>query len=147
MSHAPTPFKLWCLFRMYADPNAKFTTRRLLLECCESSLKTLSEGDADQQLSDLCSTEYVSTSGLRLSEPTFWISNNGILYVRKNLGAINTACEQNQLPESVIDAQDDDVARALRDKDPDLKRTIVDAGIRNIGNIPMLMEHALRFMN
>lgn len=147
MNHVLTPFQLWCMFRMYTNPNGKFSARQLLLECCESSLKTLSEGDVDQQLSDLCSTGYVSEKMLGSGEFIFWISNNGILYVRKNLAAISTACAQNQLPESAIDVQDDDVARALRNNDPDLKSTIVDAGIRNIGNIPMLIEQALRFMN
>lgn len=147
MKRVLTPFQLWCLFRMYGDPDSKFTTRRLLLECCESSLKTLSEDDTDKQLSDLLSMGYASRKEFRAVDSVFWISNNGILYVRKNLAAINNACEQNLISESVINAQDDDVAKALHNKDSDLKNTIINTGIKNIGNIPMLIEHTLQFVN
>ena len=136
MSRILTPFQLWCLFCMFRTPDASFGSRALLLDCCDSAIKTLSDGDVDTQLSELHSMGYIEPEGMLPS--SFTISNSGILYIRKNLANVHDACMRGLLPDRLVDEQDDNVAESLRNKDPSLKEVLIQAGIRNMGSIPKL---------
>lgn len=145
MSAALTPFQLWTLFLLYKNSSNRYTVRDLLLECCDSAMKTLSTGKAaDAEISSLRSAGYIV--GMPLTHPlddnptVYQISNHGILYVRKNLSSIQDACNRGAIPEPVISAQDGEVAEALRAKSPSIANTIVDCAVKNIGCIPALLE-------
>ena len=145
MSAALTPFQLWTLFLLYKNSSARYTVRDLLLECCDSAMKTLSTGKAaDAEISSLQSAGYIIgmplTHLLDDNPAVYEISNHGILYVRKNLASIQDACNKGAIPEPVISAQDGEVAEALRTKGPNIANAIVDCAVKNIGHIPMLLE-------
>lgn len=144
MSAALTPFQMWTLFTMLEYPSNSYNSKELLLRCCDSAIMALPEGAEDGELSKLESTGYIEIGPLdslldRVST-TYSISNKGIHYVRRNLSSIQEACNQGKVPESVIEAQDDEVAEALRAKSPHLSNLIKEHGIKNIGPILKLIE-------
>lgn len=147
MSAALTPFQLWSLFLMLNNPSQRYTSRNLLLSCCDSAIKTLSAETVEIELSSLQSAKYIESGFNDMfinGQAAYRISNDGILFVRKNLSFIQDACNKGAIPESVIGAQENEVAEALRANSSNLAKTIIDHGIKNIGNIPMLLEACKR---
>ena len=144
MSAALTPFQLWTLFLMFKDTSVGYTSRDLLVKCCDTAIETLSEGDAKTQISGLRSAGYTvdnTLDALFTKQPIMHqISDDGILYVRKNLLSIQDACNRDAIPEPVINAQDMEVAEALRSKSSNMAKIILEHGIKNIGGITKLFE-------
>lgn len=143
MSGTLTPFQLWTLFLMFDNPSRRYTRRDLLLSCCDSAIKTLSTKTVDDDLSSLRSARYIegnSFADIINDDTKYRISDEGILYVRKNLSRIQDACNKGAVPEPIISAQNDEIAGALRAKSPSLSELIVKHGIQNISNILKLFE-------
>ena len=145
MNASLTPFQLWTLFLLYKNSSDQYTVRDLLLECCDSAMNALSTGRAaDAEISSLQSAGYIVgmplVRSLDENRTVYQISNHGILYVRKSLASIQDASSKGAIPESVISAQDGEVAEALRAKSLSIANTIVDCAVKNIGHILALLK-------
>lgn len=136
-----TPFQLWSLFTMFQSENIYFTARSLMSSCCDSAMLSLNIDNADSEL------EYLTNDAIDLvdiSDGTYYrISNRGIGWVRQNIAKINLACKNGDIPDKIINKQDQPLLQKLRERSPDLSKTLLSCGIKNIGPIISLFDNAL----
>lgn len=140
-----TPFQLWVLFIMYKNLSSWYTDRELLAKCCNAALRTVSTGaDADAEIFSLQTAGYITDNSLDVllgKEPFMYqISNDGIIFVRKNLLSIQDACSSGAIPEPVINEQNGEIADALHANSSDLQDLILKHGIQGIDVIFKLVQ-------
>ena len=143
-----TPFQLWVLFIMYKNLSAWYTDRELLAKCCEAALRTVPTGaDVDAEISSLQTAGYItdnSLDALLRKEPFMYqISNDGIIFVRKNLLSVQGACSRKAIPEPIINEQNDEIADALHANSSNLQDLILKYGIQGIDVIFKLIQACL----
>ena len=131
-----SPFQTWCLFLMFENHSQLFTSKDLLMKCCDSALVQLDPNKVHDELNYLSKeARLVSTSGGAYS-----ISTMGIIWVRKNIANIVDACKNDKIKQDVIQQQDSGLITCLENKTLDLSKSIVHFAIKNIGPIISLMD-------
>ncbi|MGY5148419.1 MAG: hypothetical protein ACW9W4_10515 [Candidatus Nitrosopumilus sp. bin_7KS] len=124
-----TPFQLWSLFLMFKNPDGEFTQNQLLLQCCDSAMATLDEDQIDSELQSFESSGYIKN--VSHSEPRYQISGGGIIFVRKNMAKIQTACDNVQIHSDIINKQDVSLKTAIRNRE-NLTPMIMECALKNI---------------
>ena len=144
-----SPFQVWSLFNMYQHHTKYYTSRDLLITCCDSALAEINENEIDAELGvltkdhEFIKRKYTHPSLIDLepdNDDQFQISNRGIVWVRKNISKIEDACKMNKIKQNIIDQQEQELQTDLNEKGLSLKETILKCGIKNIAPIISLLD-------
>jgi len=144
-----TKFQTWTLFMTFGNPNTNYSSRDLLLQCCDSAIQEIKEENIEKELNELVSQGLIAdiTDPMTDTTQSYQISNAGIIYIRKISSEIQKQVELDKIPNHIYEKQDDaDIRAAIEDKT--IRRdTIIKSAIKNVSPILEIIKFVLPYLN
>lgn len=147
-----TRFQTWVLFMTFDKGDDEWmSSKTLLKECCESSLKELDSSNTDKELEELCEKGYLELEpqpkpflipfeSRTQTQPKYGISNTGIVYVRKAHSRLqNTKGPRVEKYLNNVSTHFPKFEEEVRNKTLDIQ-TMISVGLKDISVILQLLE-------